>query len=47
MLNHYEKTITFILQMNVLAQANDITVWITDRSAGVTHELNEEKTRRF
>ena len=47
MLNHYEKTITFILQMNVLAQANDITVWITDRSARVTHEFNEEKTRRF
>ena len=47
MLNHHEKTITFILQMNVSAQANDITAWITDRSARVTHDFNEEKTRRF
>ena len=27
--------------------AESITAWITDRSARVTHEFNEEKTRRF
>ena len=47
MLNQYNGAITFLLQMNVLADAKDISEWITDRSARATYEFQEEKTRRF
>ena len=47
MLNQYNGTITFLLQMNVVAGADDIASWITDRSARATYEFEEEKTRRF
>jgi hypothetical protein len=47
MLNQYNGTITFLLQMNVVAGADDIASWITDRSAHATYECEEEKTRRF
>ena len=47
MLNQYNGVITFLLQMNVLSEADDIASWITDRSAPATYEFDEEKTRRF
>ena len=47
MLNQYNGTITFLLQMNVVAGADNIASWITDRSARATYECEEEKTRRF
>ena len=47
MLNQYNGVITFLLQMNVLSEADDIASWITDRSARATYEFDEEKTRRF
>lgn len=47
MLNQYNGAITFLLQMNVLSGAEDISEWITDRSARATYEFQEEKTRRF
>ena len=47
MLNQYNGVITFLLQMNVLSEADDIESWITDRSARATYEFDEEKTRRF
>ena len=47
MLNQYEGTITFILQMSVVPETDDIARWITDRSARVTFEFEEIKTRRF
>lgn len=47
MLNTYNGAITFILQMRVREGAGDILSWITDRSARVTSEFNEEKTKRF
>lgn len=47
MLNHYNGTITFILQMSVIAQDDDIASWISGRSAPATFEFAEIKTRRF
>ena len=47
MLNEYNGAITFLLQMNVLSGAEEVTSWIKDRSARATHEFEEEKTRRF
>jgi hypothetical protein len=47
MLNQYNGNITFLLQMNVVAGAENISSWIADRSARVTYEFDEEKTRRF
>ena len=47
MLNQYDGTITFILQRSVLPETDDIATWITDRSARVTFEFEEIKTRRF
>ena len=47
MLNTYNGAVTFILQMSVREGAGDILSWITDRSALVTSEFNEEKTKRF
>jgi hypothetical protein len=47
MLNQYNGNITFLLQMNVVAGAENISSWIADRSARVTYEFEEEKTRRF
>ena len=47
MLNQYNGNITFLLQMNVAAGAENISSWIADRSARVTYEFEEEKTRRF
>jgi hypothetical protein len=47
MLNKYNGAVTFILQMSVREGAGDILSWITDRSAHVTSEFNEEKTKRF
>jgi len=47
MLNQYNGNITFLLQMNVVAGAEGISSWIADRSARVTYEFDEEKTRRF
>jgi len=47
MLNKYNGAVTFILQMSVREGARDILSWITDRSARMTSECNEEKTKRF
>ena len=47
MLNQYNGNITFLLQMNVAAGAENISSWIADRSARVTYEFEEEKTRRL
>ena len=47
MLNQYNGNITFLLQINVVAGAEGISSWIADRSARVTYEFDEEKTRRF
>ena len=47
MLNQYDGTITFILQMSVVPETGDTVSWITDRSARVTFEFEEWKTRRF
>ena len=47
MLNEYNGAVTFLLQMNVLPGAEEVTSWIKDRSARATHEFEEEKTRRF
>ena len=47
MLNHYNGAITFILRMSVIAQDDEITSWITGRSALATFEFAEIKTRRF
>jgi hypothetical protein len=47
MLNQYDGTITFILQMSVAPETDNIATWITDRSARVTFEFEEIKTRRF
>ena len=47
MLNHYDGTITFILQMGVVSDSDDVDSWITERSSRVTFEFEEMKTRRF
>ena len=47
MLNEYNGTVTFLLQMNVLSGAEEVTSWIKDRSARATYNFEEEKTRRF
>ena len=47
MLNEYNGAVTFLLQMNVLSGAEGVTSWIKDRSARVTYDFEEEKTRRF
>ena len=47
MLNSYDGTITFILQMRVVAHIDHIESWITERSSRVTFEFAEMKTRRF
>ena len=47
MLNIYDGSITFILQMDVVTQTEDIESWITERSSRVTFEFDELKTRRF
>ena len=47
MLNNYDGTITFILQMDVMPQTKDIESWITERSSRVTFEFEELKTRSF
>ena len=39
MLNQYNGNITFLLQMNVVAGAENISSWIADRSARVTYEF--------
>ena len=36
MLNEYNGSVTFLLQMNVLSGVEDIADWITDRSARAT-----------
>ena len=47
MLNEYNGAVTFLLQMNVLSGAEEVTSWIKDRSARATYDFEEEKTRRF
>ena len=47
MLNEYNGAVTFLLQMNVLPGAEEVTSWIKDRSARATYDFEEEKTRRF
>ena len=47
MLNSYDGTITFILQMAVAPKTDDVELWITERSSRVTFEFEEMKTRRF
>ena len=47
MLNTYDGTITFILQMGVVPHIDHIESWITERSSRVTFEFEEMKTRRF
>ena len=47
MLNSYDGTITFILQMGVVPHIDHIESWITERSSRVTFEFKEMKTRRF
>jgi hypothetical protein len=47
MLNEYNGAVTFLLQMNVLPGAEEVTSWIKDRSARATYNYEEEKTRRF
>ena len=47
MLNEYNGSITFLLQMNILFGAGDVASWIKDRSARATFEFEEEKTHRF
>ena len=47
MLNSYDGTITFILQMDVAPKTDDVELWITERSSRVTFEFEEMKTRRF
>ena len=47
MLNEYNGAVTFLLQMNVLCGAEEVTSWIKDRSARATYDFEEEKTRRF
>ena len=47
MLNKYDGTITFILQMGVVPHIDHIESWITERSSRVTFEFKEMKTRRF
>ena len=47
MLNEYNGAVTFLLQMNVLCGAEELTSWIKDRSARATYDFEEEKTRRF
>ena len=47
MLNNYDGTITFVLQMDVVPHTEQIESWITERSSRVTFEFDEIKTRRF
>ena len=47
MLNEYNGAITFLLQMNILSEEEDVASWIKYRSARATYEFEEEKTRRF
>ena len=47
MLNQYNGAVTFLLQMNVLSGAKEVTSWIKNRSARATYDFEEEKTRRF
>ena len=47
MLNEYNGAVTFLLQMNVLSGAKEVTSWIKNRSARATYDFEEEKTRRF
>lgn len=47
MLNSYDGTITFILQMDVAPKTDDVELWITERSSRVTFEFEEMKTSRF
>ena len=47
MLNSYDGTITFILQMALVPKTDDVESWITERSSRVTFEFEEMKTRRF
>ena len=47
MLNEYNGAVTFLLQMNVLSGAEEVTSWIKNRSARATYDFEEEKTRRF
>ena len=47
MLNEYNGAVTFLLQMNVLCGAEELTSWIKDRSARATYDFEEEKTHRF
>ena len=47
MLNEYNGAVTFLLQMNVMSGAEEVTSWIKDRSAHTTYDFEEEKTRRF
>ena len=47
MLNEYNGAITFLMQMNVLSGAEDVTSWIKDRMVRATSDFEEEKTRRF
>ena len=47
MLNNYDGSITFILQMDVVSKTEDIESWITERSSRITFEFEELKTRRF
>ena len=47
MLNSYDGSITFILQMSVASHIDHIESWITERSSRVTFEFEEMKTRRF
>ena len=43
MLNEYNGAVTFLLQMNVLSGAEEVTSWIKDRSARATYDFEEEK----
>ena len=47
MLNQYNGSVTFLLQMRVVVGVEDVASWIADRSASATYEFQEKKTRRF
>ena len=47
MLNPYDGTITFILQIIVMSQADNVESWIIERSSRATFEFEETKIRQF
>ena len=47
MLNQYNGSVTFLLQMRVVTGVEDAASWIANRSAPATYEFEEKKTLRF